>query len=183
MPMESSLPEEGKCFYNPIGGNARASPWEETLSVYSKLESLSIVLPVPEPPAASFVPWVRTGNLVFVSGHIAMTEGRVWTGKLGSGLTTEQGKAAARSVAIELMGTLQAAVGDLNRIERIVKLMVLVNSTVEFTEQSQVANGASDLFIEIFGEKGKHARAAFGVAQIPLGACVEIEMVAEVKAG
>ena len=95
-------------------------------------------------------------------------------------MATEEGKAAARAIAIDLMGTLHAAVGDLNRVTRIVKLMSLVNSTPDFTEQHLVTNGASELIGQVFGEKGAHARSAFGVAQIPLGACVEIEMIVEV---
>jgi enamine deaminase RidA (YjgF/YER057c/UK114 family) len=149
------------------------------MSVYEKLKALNITLPKIEPPAAAFVPFVRAGNLVFVSGHIAMKGGKPWTGKLGADLTTEQGKQAARGIAIELMATLQAAAGDLDKIKRIVKLLVLVNSVTSFTEQHLVGNGASELFIEIFGERGPHARSAFGIAQIPLGACVEIELIAE----
>jgi enamine deaminase RidA (YjgF/YER057c/UK114 family) len=124
---------------------------------------------------------VRTGNLVFVSGHIAKKDGKPWVGKLGDKITTAEGKEAARGIAIELMATLHAALGDLNKISRIVKLLVLVNSTPTFTEQHLVANGASELFVEVLGKKGPHARSAFGVAQIPLGACVEIELVAEVS--
>ncbi|HEX9456261.1 MAG TPA: RidA family protein, partial [Candidatus Acidoferrum sp.] len=105
--------------------------------------------------------------------------GKPWTGKLGAELTTEQGKQAARGIAIELMATLQAAAGDLDKIKRIVKLLVLVNSAPTFTEQHLVANGASELFVEVFGERGAHARSAFGIAQIPLGSCVEIELIAE----
>ncbi len=105
---------------------------------------------------------------------------RLRAGKLGENLTTEQGKTAARGIAIELLATLQAALGDLNKITRIVKLLVLVNSAPNFTQQHLVANGASELLMEVFGEKGPHARSAFGVAQIPLGACVEIELVAEI---
>jgi enamine deaminase RidA (YjgF/YER057c/UK114 family) len=149
------------------------------MSVYEKLKALNITLPEIEPPVAAFVPFVRTGNLVFVSGHIPKKEGKPWTGKLGAELTTEQGRQAARGIAIELMATLQAAVGDLEKIKRIVKLLVLVNSVPTYTEQHLVANGASELFIEAFGERGSHARSAFGIAQIPLGACVEIELVAE----
>ena len=151
------------------------------MSVYERLKDLNISLPVVEPPVAAFVPVVRTGNLVFVSGHIAKEHGKPWVGKLGSNLTTEQGKEAAHGIAIELLATLHAALGDLNKISRIVKLLVLVNSAPTFTEQHLVANGASQLLVEIFGEKGPHARSAFGVAQIPLGACVEIELVAEVQ--
>ena len=112
-----------------------------------------------------------------IRGH---TRGQVWVGQLGGELTTEQGKQAARAVAIDLMATLQAACGgDLSRVKRIVKLVSLVNSTASFTEQHLVTNGASELLVEVFGEVGKHARSAFGVAQLPLGSCVEIEMVAE----
>jgi enamine deaminase RidA (YjgF/YER057c/UK114 family) len=149
------------------------------VSVYEKLKALNITLPKPEPPVAAFVPFVRTGNLVFVSGHIAKKDGKPWTGKLGADLTTEQGKQAARGIAIELMATLQAAAGDLDKIKRIVKLLVLVNSASTYTAQHLVANGASELFVEVFGERGPHARSAFGIAQIPLGACVEIELIAE----
>jgi enamine deaminase RidA (YjgF/YER057c/UK114 family) len=149
------------------------------MSVYEKLKALDITLPQLDPPLASFVPFVRTGNLVFVSGHIAKKDGKPWTGKLGSDLTTVDGKQAAQSIAIDLLATLQAAVGDLDKIRRIVKLLVLVNSTPTFTEQHLVANGASELFVEIFGERGAHARSAIGIAQIPLGSCVEIELIAE----
>jgi enamine deaminase RidA (YjgF/YER057c/UK114 family) len=151
------------------------------MSVYRRLEALKISLPEVEPPAAAFVPVVRTGNLLFVSGHIARKDGKPWTGKLGEKLFTAQGKEAARGIAIELLATLHAALGDLNKITRIVKLLVLVNSAPGFTEQHLVGNGASELFIEVLGEKGAHARSAFGVAQLPLGACVEIELVAEVQ--
>jgi enamine deaminase RidA (YjgF/YER057c/UK114 family) len=150
------------------------------MSVYEKLSELKISLPEVTPPAAAYIPFVRTGNIVFVSGHIAKRDGKPWAGQLGRELTTEQGKEAARGIAIDLMGTLQAAVGDLNKVRRIVKLMVLVNSTAAFTEQHLVANGASELFAQVFGEIGRHARSAFGVAQIPLGSCVEIELIAEV---
>jgi enamine deaminase RidA (YjgF/YER057c/UK114 family) len=149
------------------------------MSVYEKLKSLNIVLPRVDPPVAAFVPFVRTGNLLFISGHIAKKDGKPWTGKLGAELTTTEGKQAAQSIAIDLLATLQAAVGDLDKIRRIVKLLVLVNSTPTFTEQHLVANGASELFVEIFGEHGQHARSAFGIAQIPLGSCVEIELIAE----
>lgn len=150
------------------------------MSVYEKLDALKITLPEPTPPVAAFVPCLRTGNLFFLSGHIAKNDGKPWVGQLGANLTTAQGKEAARAVAIDLLGTLQAAVRDLNQIKRIVKLMVLVNSTAAFTEQHLVANGASELFGEVFGDTGLHVRSAFGVAQIPFGSCVEIELVAEV---
>src|SRR5712692_8723541 len=151
------------------------------MSVYDRLKALNISLPVVEPPVAAFVPVVRSGNLLFVSGHIAKREGKPWVGKLGENISTAQGKEAARGIAIDLLATLHAALGDLDKITRIVKLLVLVNSAPTFTEQHLVANGASDLFVEVFGEKGPHARSAFGIAQIPLGSCVEIELVAEVR--
>lgn len=150
------------------------------MNVHDKLKELGITLPPVATPAAAYVPFVRTGNLVFLSGHVAKKEGKAWVGQLGKDMTTEQGKAAARAIAIDLMGTLSAAVGDLNQVKRIVKLLCLVNSTPDFTEHHLVGNGASELFGQVFGERGTHARSAFGVAQIPNGACVEIELVAEV---
>ncbi|CAN7245847.1 RidA family protein [Paraburkholderia sp. 22099] len=150
-------------------------------NVYDKLKELGIELPSAGAPAAAYVMSAQSGNTVYLSGHIAKKDGKVWAGKLGATLTTEEGKAAARSIAVDLLATLHAHVGDLNRVTRIVKLMSLVNSTLEFTEQHLVTNGASELIADVFGERGKHARSAFGVAQIPLGACVEIEMIAEVE--
>jgi enamine deaminase RidA (YjgF/YER057c/UK114 family) len=150
------------------------------MSIYDKLTQLNINLPPVSIPAAAYVPFVQTGNLVFLSGHIAKQDGKPWVGQLGKNMTTEEGKAAARAIAIDLMGTLHAAVGDLNRVKRIVKLMSLVNSTGDFTEQHLVTNGASELIGEVFGAQGAHARSAFGVAQIPMGACVEIELIAEI---
>ena len=150
------------------------------MNVNDKLKELGITLPPVATPAAAYVPFVQTGNLVFLSGHIAKRDGKPWVGQLGKTMQTEEGKAAARAIAIDLMGTLQAAVGDLGRFKRIVKLMSLVNSTPDYTEQHLVTNGASELFGQVFGEKGSHARSAFGVAQIPMGACVEIELIAEV---
>jgi enamine deaminase RidA (YjgF/YER057c/UK114 family) len=139
------------------------------MSCYDKLKALNIELPAVATPAAAYVMYVQTGNLVFVSGHIAKKEGKPWVGQLG------------KNIAIDLMATLQAACGgDLTRVKRIVKLMSLVNSTGDFIEQHLVTNGASELFGEVFGEQGKHARSAFGVAQNPLGACVEIDLIAEI---
>ena len=150
------------------------------MSIYDKLAELNITLPPVAAPAAAYVPFVQTGNLVFLSGHIAKQDGKVWVGQFGKTMSTAEGQAAARAVAIDLLGTLHAALGDLNRVIRIVKLMSLVNSTADFTEQHLVTNGASELIGQLFGARGAHARSAFGVAQIPLGACVEIEMIAEV---
>jgi len=151
-------------------------------AIHDRLAALDIQLPALAVPAAAYLPYVQTGSLVFVSGHIAKRDGQPWVGQLGKDVDTATGQAAARAIAIDLLGTLNAAVGgDLGRVRRIVKLMSLVNSTPTFTEQHLVTNGASQLFIEVFGaEVGSHARSAFGVAQIPLGACVEIELIAEV---
>ena len=149
------------------------------MSVYQKLEALNITLPPVAVPAAAYVPFVQTGKLVFLSGHIAKKDGKPWVGQLGKTMDTAEGQQAARAVAIDLLGTLHAAVGDLNKVKRIVKVMSLVNSTPDFTEQHLVTNGCSELLGQVFGEAGSHARSAFGVAQIPLGACVEIELIAE----
>ena len=153
------------------------------MSVYEKLKERNITLAAPAAPAAAYVMYVQTGNLVFISGHLAKNADRsVWVGQLGKNVDTQQGQQAARGIAIDLIGTLQEACGgDLSRVKRIVKVMSLVNSTPDFTEQHLVTNGCSTLLGEVFGEVGKHARSAFGVAQIPLGACVEIEMIAELS--
>ncbi|PKO40547.1 MAG: hypothetical protein CVU30_16635 [Betaproteobacteria bacterium HGW-Betaproteobacteria-3] len=155
------------------------------MSVYDRLKQLDITLPPVAVPAAAYVPFVQTGKLVFLSGHIARQDGKPRVGQFGAGMSTEEGKAAARAVAIDLMGTLHAACvaagTDLNGVKRIVKLMSLVNSTGSYTEQHLVTNGASELFGQVFGPAGAHARSAFGVAQIPMGACVEIELIAELN--
>ena len=132
------------------------------MSVYEKLKALNISLPEVTQPVAAFVPFVRSGKLLFVSGHIAKIDGKPWVGQLGRELSTEQGKDAARGVAIDLLGTLHGALGDLEKVRRILKLLVLVNSDPSFTEQHLVANGASELLVEVFGDNGKHARAALG---------------------
>ncbi|MEN9903787.1 MAG: hypothetical protein RLZZ555_352 [Pseudomonadota bacterium] len=153
------------------------------MSVYDKLKALDITLPPVAVPAAAYLPYVQSGKQVFLSGHIAKQDGKVWVGQLGLTMATDEGRAAARAVAIDLMGTLEhacrAAGTDLDGVKRIVKVMSLVNSTSTFTEQHLVTNGCSELIGEVFGDAGKHARSAFGVAQIPLGACVEIELIAE----
>lgn len=152
--------------------------------VYAQLQQLGLSLPPVAVPAAAYVPFVQTGRLVFLSGHIAKQGGLPWVGQLGHDMSTEQAKAAARAVAIDLLGTLhaacQAAGTDLNGIKRIVKVLSLVNSTPQYTEQHLVTNGCSELLGQVFGPSvGAHARSAFGVAQLPLGACVEIELIAE----
>ena len=159
------------------------------MSIYDRLKTLGIELPPVSIPAAAYVPFVRTGNLVFLSGHIAKRDGKPWVGQLGKDTDTATGKLAARAIAIDLLGTLHAAIGDLNKVTRIVKVMSLVNSTPDFTEHHLVTNGCSELLAEVFadafgnafGNRGAHARSAFGVAQIPMGACVEIEMIVEVQ--
>lgn len=155
------------------------------MSIAQKLQSLGITLPPVATPAAAYVPFVQTGKMVFLSGHIAKKDGAAWVGQLGKTMNTAQGKEAARAVAIDLMGTLQAACQaagtDLNGVARIVKVMSLVNSAPDFTEHHLVTNGCSELLAEVFGAAGAHARSAFGVAQLPMGACVEIEMIVELK--
>jgi len=151
------------------------------MSIYDKLKSMNISLSKPDAPAAVFLPYVQIGNLLFVSGHIAKKQGRPWAGKVGREIGREEAVLAARSVAIDLLNTMHAATGDLERVKSMVKLLVLVNSDISFTEQHIVANGASEFLIEVFGDAGKHARSAFGVAQIPLGSCVEIELIAELR--
>lgn len=156
------------------------------MSVYDKLKELGIELPPVATPAAAYVPFVQTGHLVFISGNIARKDGAVWVGQLGKTMSTEDGKLAARNCAIQLMAALHAACqangGDLNKVKRIVKVMSLVNSSPDFTEHHLVTNGCSELLGQVFGPQvGAHARSAFGVAQIPLGACVEIELIAELS--
>ncbi|MFM7332372.1 MAG: RidA family protein [Brachymonas sp.] len=153
------------------------------MNVYDTLKTLGIELPAVSTPAAAYVPFVQTGNLIFVSGNIARKDGVPWVGQLGKNMATEEGKLAARSCAIQLMAALHAATGDLNKIQHIVKVMSLVNSTADFTEQHLVTNGCSELIGQVFGPQvGAHARSAFGVAQIPMGACVEIELIAQAAA-
>ena len=153
--------------------------------IYKTLAELNITLPPISVPAAAYVPYVQTGHLIFLSGNIAKKDGQVWVGQLGKNISLDEGKAAARVVAIGLLGTLHAALAatgkDLNHVSRIVKVMSLVNSTADFTDQHLVTNGASELLGQVFGPLvGAHARSAFGVAQLPMGTCVEIEMIAEV---
>jgi enamine deaminase RidA (YjgF/YER057c/UK114 family) len=152
------------------------------MTVKDRLQAMGIALPPVAVPAAAYVPFVRSGKLVFISGHIAKKDGKPWVGQLGLTLATEEGRAAARAIAIDLLGTLQAAAGDLARVKRIVKVLSLVNSAPTYTEHHLVTNGCSELMVEVFGpEIGAHARSAFGVAQLPMGACVEIELIAELE--
>jgi enamine deaminase RidA (YjgF/YER057c/UK114 family) len=153
------------------------------MSIAERLSALGITLPPLSTPAAAYVPYTRTGQLVFLSGHIAKQDGKAWVGQLGTDTSTEVGKTAARAVAIDLLGTLQAAVGgDLTKVKRIVKVLSLVNSAPSYTEHHLVTNGCSELLVAVLGSAvGAHARSAFGVAQLPMGACVEIELIAELE--
>jgi enamine deaminase RidA (YjgF/YER057c/UK114 family) len=155
-------------------------------TIYERPKALQINLPELPPPLVdayvpSFVPFVRAGNLIYLSGRLAKKDGKPFSGKLGQQITTAEGRQAARDVAIEILATLQAALGDLNKVKRIVKMTVLVNSAPGFTESHQVADGASELLREVFGEGGAHARTSHGGAEIPFGSCVEIEMIVEVS--
>ena len=147
----------------------------------TRLQALGIQLPTVGAPAAAYVMAVQTGQLLFLSGHIAKRDSKPWVGKLGKDMDTDSGKAAARAIAIDLMATLKAQVGSLDRVRRIVKVMGLVNSTDTYTDQHLVINGCSELLFAVFDAAGQHARSAFGVTQIPLGACVEIELIAEIE--
>ena len=148
--------------------------------IEDKLKQLGIVLPTPPKPAGSYIPVVITGNLAFVSGQIPMQDGKVlYTGKVPSEKSIEEAQAAAKICAINLLAQLKANLGNLDRITKIVRVSGFVNSTAEFSEQPKIINAASDLFYEIFGEKGKHSRIAVGVTSLPLGSTVEIDMTVE----
>jgi len=147
----------------------------------ARLTALGVVLPVPPAPAASYIPSVATGKLVFVSGQVSMLpNGDKYVGKVGRELNVEDGQKAARICAINVLANLKAALGDLEKVKRIVKLTGFVNCTADFTEPHRVVNGCSDFLIEVLGERGKHSRSAIGVATLPLGAAVEIEAIVEI---
>lgn len=151
------------------------------MQVEARLKEMGVKLPPAATPVANYVPAVRTGNLVFLSGHGPFNEeGTLITGKVGSELTTEQGYEAARRVAIGLLGSLKAEIGDLEKVKRVVKLLGLVNCTSDFADQPKVINGASDFLVEAFGARGKHARSAVGTNALPMNIAVEIEMIVEV---
>ena len=149
--------------------------------VEARLKELGIAVPAAAAPLASYVPTVQTGSLLFVSGQVTLKDGkREFVGKLGRDFSTEQGAQAARLCALNVVAQLKAALGDLDRVRRIVKLTGFVNSQPDFIEQPQVVNGASDLLAEIFGDKGKHARSAVGVASLPGGVACEVEAIVEI---
>jgi enamine deaminase RidA (YjgF/YER057c/UK114 family) len=148
-----------------------------------RLAELGIVLPKPAQPVATYVPWVRTGNLVYISGQGAMKDGKLqYTGKVGDTLSIEDAIASARLTGINIISHLRDACGgDLDRVKRIVKLLGLVNCTPTFGEHPKVINGASDLMVEVFGDKGRHARSAVGAPSLPFGLSVEVEAIVEVE--
>ncbi|MBM4258256.1 MAG: RidA family protein [Deltaproteobacteria bacterium] len=154
------------------------------MEVEKKLATLGLTLPPTPTPVANYVPAVRTGNLVFISGHgpVTMVDGKVSRirGKVGRDLTVEQGYDAAKVVALNMLQSLKGVIGDLDKVRRIVKVLGFVNCTEDFPDQPKVINGASDLFVELFGDRGRHARSAVGMYQLPFGIAVEIEMVVEV---
>lgn len=150
------------------------------MKIENRLKDMGIELPPAVTPVANYVPAVRSGNLVFLSGHGPFDEsGTLITGKVGADLTAEQGYQAARRIAIGLLGSLKNVIGELDKVKRIVKLLGLVNCTPDFGDQPKVINGASDFLVEVFGEKGKHARSAIGTNALPMNIAVEIEMIVE----
>jgi enamine deaminase RidA (YjgF/YER057c/UK114 family) len=151
------------------------------MSVEQTLADKGITLPAAPAPAANYVPAVQTGNLVFISGQISADENGLITGKLGDTTSVEDGTAAARRCGLALIAQLKAAIGDLDRVTRVVKLTGFVNSTPDFTDQPKIINGCSDLMVEVFGEAGRHARAAVSAPSLPFGVAVEIEAIFEVK--
>lgn len=151
------------------------------MNVYERLNELGVELGAAAAPAASYAPYVRLGNLLFLSGHLGRRDGRIWTGRLGGDVSIEEGQMAARAVAVDLVSTMHSALEDLNRVKQIVKLTAMVASTATFDSQHLVANGASELLASVFQKAGQHARNAFGVTQLPLRSCVEIELIAEFK--
>jgi enamine deaminase RidA (YjgF/YER057c/UK114 family) len=153
------------------------------MTTEARLKELGIELPTPPSPVANYVPAVRTGNLVYLSGNgPRQADGTNITGKLGAGMSIEDGYKAARLVGLNLLANLKAEIGTLDRVTRVVKLLAMVNSAPDFGEQPQVANGVSDLLVEVFGDKGKHARSAVGMGSLPGGIPVEVEMIVEVQA-
>src|ERR1041385_7375516 len=147
-----------------------------------RLGELALELPPAPQALASYVPVVVTGNLVFVAGQVPLSEGALmWSGKLGAELDVTAGAEAARRCALQILSALRAELGSLDRVRRVVKVTVWVASAPGFTDQPKVANGASDLFVEVFGDAGRHARAAVGAPELPLGAPVEVELIAEIE--
>jgi enamine deaminase RidA (YjgF/YER057c/UK114 family) len=151
------------------------------MSIAARLAELGIVLPQAAAPVAAYVPVAVTGNIAHVSGQLPFVDGRLVTGRLGEDVSLEQGIVAARTCGLMILAQLDAALGSLDRVERIVKLGAFVNSSAIFTDQPKVANGASELMAEVFGEAGRHARSAVGVPVLPLGAAVEVDAIVALK--
>ena len=155
---------------------------DPTYDPEARLQELGISLKSPAPPVANYVNAVRSGNLLFLAGKGPTTaEGELVTGKLGADMTVEEGYAAARLTAITQLAVLKAELGNLNRVSRVVKVLGMVNAAPDFTEHPEVINGYSDLMVEVFGERGKHARAAVGMGSLPRNIAVEVEMIVEVR--
>ena len=150
--------------------------------IAAKLTELGITLPVAAAPVAAYVPVVVSGRFAYVSGQLPFIDGKLVTGRLGEDVSTEDGQAAARACGLMLLAQLQAALGSLDRVEQVVKLGAFISSTAAFTDQPKVANGASELMAEVFGDAGKHARSAVGVPVLPLGAAVEVDAIVALKA-
>lgn len=151
------------------------------MSILSRIAELGLALPAPAAPVASYVPAVETGGLLHISGQLPFLDGALMTGRLGEDRELDYGQTAARQCGLMLIAQMLAALGSLDRVERIVKLGVFVNSANNFTDQPKVANGASDLMVSVFGDAGKHARSAVGVPVLPLGAAVEIDAIVAVR--
>lgn len=151
------------------------------MSIEQRLADLGIALPPAAAPVAAYVPVVASGPFAHVSGQLPFIDGQLVTGRLGEDVTVERGTAAARACGLMILAQLQAALGSLDRIERIVKLGAFISSTADFTDQPRIANGASELMVEVFGDSGKHARSAVGVPVLPLGAAVEVDAIVALK--
>jgi enamine deaminase RidA (YjgF/YER057c/UK114 family) len=149
------------------------------MSASDRLKAAGVTLPDARPPVANYVPFVITGNLLFISGQVSITPDGLIKGRLGEDMTLEQGQQAARACAINLIAQMKAALGDLDRVTRVVKLGGFVNAAGDFTDIPKVVNGCSDLMVEIFGDKGRHARAAVACPVLPMGAAVEVDAVVE----
>jgi enamine deaminase RidA (YjgF/YER057c/UK114 family) len=148
--------------------------------IEDRLKELGLTVPAVTPPMANYVPAVRTGNLIYTAGQISVAGEKTWKGKLGADLSVEEGRDAARQCALNCLGALLTQIDSLDQVKRIVRVGAFVNSAPGFNQQPAVANGASDLFVEVFGEIGKHARAAVGVNELPADFAVEIDLIAEV---
>ena len=151
------------------------------MSIEAKLTELGLTLPAAAAPVAAYVPVVIAGDLAFVSGQVSFVDGQLVKGRLGDDVTLEQGVLAAQGCALMILAQLKAALGSLERVERVVKLGAFVNCTADFTDQPKVANGASELMVAVFGEAGKHSRAAVGAPSLPLGVAVEVDAIVAIR--